>query len=365
MRVVYQVLWYPEGEYRGGIIKIVQDYFSCEQFFVEKHYELRLFNHQIRNSLLFRLPLLGSKIKNLSYYFSQRKALVKELNRNTDAIVHIQSAKGWTLYRDLHLARSIKRRTGNPVIMTVHFADIDQILYSGRIARHWELSAMNRFLDRVIFLGDKVRQEFVDRGIDKSKTRVLTTFHNYSLSELPCKTYSPFKLLFVGSLNKRKGIIDLLQALSELDDPEITLDICGGKVDDSIRKEFDLLCDELGDRIRFNGYVAGDRKRELFEESNVIVLPSYGEGMPIVLMEAMATGCGIIATNVGCIPEIVTSQNGILIAPGNVKELCGAIRLLKENRQRLKQIEKSNFEFGKTVTLPKNIERLTEIYNEV
>ena len=82
--------------------------------------------------------------------------------------------------------------------------------------------------------------------------------------------------------------------------------------------------ESLGELIEFVGWVDGNQKIDLLNNSNVFILPSYNEGLPIAILEAMSYGLAIISTNVGGIPEIV-NQNGILINPGDKIKLTEAI----------------------------------------
>ncbi len=365
MKTVYQVFWFPENAYQGGIAKILADYKNNEDSFNANDYRLKLFNHQIKDSVWDKIPIIGSKIKNIRYFFSQKKALLKELINDKDAIVHIQTSRKWTFFRDLLLAKAIKKQTGNPILFTIHFAELNKILYGNSLVRKAEIKMLNRYVDKVIFLGNATRDEFISAGVDEGICKVLYTFHHYELDEKPQKIYEPFKLIFMGSLDERKGIIDLMNAMLKLSDYNVQLNICGGEISENIKDKFLSLQSQLGEHVKFNGYVSGENKLRLLREANLFILPSYGEGMPIVLMEAMATGCGIISTDVGCIPELISSENGILVSPGNVDKLLEAILFLYKNRDALVQMEIRNFEKSKKYSVKANIKKLCSYYNEV
>ena len=126
-------------------------------------------------------------------------------------------------------------------------------------------------------------------------------------------------LLFMGLLVKEKGIYDLLdviavhhEELSHL----IKLHIGGnGDVASLLRyiKEH-----ELNDCVIYEGWVSGEKKSRLLSQCDIYVLPSYIEGLPLSILEAMSYGCPIMATEVGGIPEIVwNGKNGFLIKPGD------------------------------------------------
>jgi glycosyltransferase involved in cell wall biosynthesis len=136
----------------------------------------------------------------------------------------------------------------------------------------------------------------------------------------------------VARLIKQKGITDLLKALPEVINkfPDVSLIITGeGPFEDELKRES---CD-LG--INKNIFFIGSRLDipELLKLFDLYVLPSVSEGLPMVLLEAMAAGCPIIATKVGGIPMAVKhGENGSLIEPKNPKVLSSEIIRLLLNK---------------------------------
>ena len=82
------------------------------------------------------------------------------------------------------------------------------------------------------------------------------------------------------------------------------------------------------------GWVVGKDKFDLLAQSDIFVLPSYFEGYPNSLIEAMASNCAVIATNVGSIPDlIINNHNGLIFRPGDIVTLAGHLDLLISNKQ--------------------------------
>ena len=93
---------------------------------------------------------------------------------------------------------------------------------------------------------------------------------------------------------------------------------------DRFRARRDAL--RLNRRLLVLGTVVGEKKERLLRKADFLVLPSYHEGLPMVVVEAMAAGLAIVATPVGGIPEIVApGVNGCLVVPGDIEEVVGAI----------------------------------------
>lgn len=308
-----------------------------------------------------------SKIINIINAFRQRSSLVTYVKRNPDVMIHVHTSIGWTLLKDLFIISKIRKNTKSKIILSIHFAELNKIVSSVAAIRKYELNVLKKCVDEVIFLSRKTQEEFVAEGVDPHKTSVLYTFHDFETNmEKDTKTIigSPVKLLFVGSIDKRKGILDLLEVIGRISDQNISLDICGIINDESIRAEYENKVKSLANIVVEHGYVNGTEKREIFSDSDILILPSYGEGMPIVIMEGMASGNAIISTKVGSIPEIVSAENGILIDPGDRVALENAIMSFLNNDSYLKETKLNNIRKGMSFGLVSNIESLCSIYNK-
>jgi glycosyltransferase involved in cell wall biosynthesis len=157
----------------------------------------------------------------------------------------------------------------------------------------------------------------------------------YRMSEPRTLAQTP-TILFLGWIERFKGVYELLDAAAQLADEGISfgLELCGGGSElDPLR----TLVHERGldSRVTFHGWVHGQAKIDRLRQADIFVLPSYSEGMPNALMEAMATGLPVVATPVGGIPVLVDEGvNGLLVAPRDVPALAHALRTLIEDPQR-------------------------------
>ena len=138
----------------------------------------------------------------------------------------------------------------------------------------------------------------------------------------------------MGRLEREKGHSVLLDAIARLRDHGTTvqLDLVG----DGTRLEaLQWQARELGidDRVTFSGAVGQDRIREHYRRADVFCLPSLGEGIPVVLMEALAMGLPAIASNTMGIPELIEDGvTGLLVPAGRPDELGHAIERLARDR---------------------------------
>jgi glycosyltransferase involved in cell wall biosynthesis len=142
----------------------------------------------------------------------------------------------------------------------------------------------------------------------------------------PGSADSGFHIVSVGRLAPMKGFSVLLEALAELDDARLTLVGDGPE-----RAALEATARRLGldGRVRFTGALGADAVGALLREADVFCLPSFAEGVPVVLMEAMAARVPVVSTGVMGIPELVADgQTGRLVAPGRPGPLAAALREL-------------------------------------
>jgi glycosyltransferase involved in cell wall biosynthesis len=137
------------------------------------------------------------------------------------------------------------------------------------------------------------------------------------------------RLLFVGRLVAAKGLPILLEAMTRL--KGATLQVVGDGPD---RQMLEDMAGSLGlsNRISFLGYQSQTQVRDLLKQTDVFALSSFAEGVPVVLMEAMAAGIPVVATRIAGIPELIHhEESGLLVSPGDAAGIASAIRQLLED----------------------------------
>ncbi|WP_299740462.1 glycosyltransferase [uncultured Roseobacter sp.] len=144
---------------------------------------------------------------------------------------------------------------------------------------------------------------------------------------LPPREPDEIRLLFVGRLAPVKGLRVLLAALAELSDlPNLRLVLVGDGPD---RARLEAAAAPLGDRVTFTGYLSQTEVAQALQACDIFVLPSFAEGVPVVLMEALASEKPVIATQVAGVGELVEEgKSGFLVPPGDADTLADRIRTL-------------------------------------
>ncbi|WP_416948365.1 glycosyltransferase family 4 protein [Oleidesulfovibrio sp.] len=209
-----------------------------------------------------------------------------------------------------------------PVVASCHGSDLRQFRSIPRIAEH--VAGDCRSLDAVLALSGVQKQELTGLyGIDPDRIHVTGAGFNGSLfgSEGPWQANiadGPLRIVYAGKLSRAKGVPWLLSACAGLlnNGQNFVLDICGGgtgaEYDECIR-----LAALLGDRVRLHGNVAQPKLAELLRAANVFVLPSFFEGLPLVLLEALACGCRLVATRLDGVDEVFSAlpQDVVSLVP--------------------------------------------------
>lgn len=253
-------------------------------------------------------------------------------------IVHLGTASGWSLLKHGVMAL-IARLLHYKVIIQFHFS-FSKLKSSGILSNFvmWVIDSCN---GAVILskewleleeLFPKMRIKYIPNSID---TRI------YSDIERPRNTQndSAVQLLYLGHLGKDKGTYDFLQAIQALKEKTLIkfmLNLYGESLEIGAFEKIKTMIENSGlsDVVRIHNPVYNEEKKKAFALSDIFILPSHHEGMPISIIEAMAAGLPVIASKVGGVPEqVVDEETGYLVHPKNPNELCQAIQKLIENRE--------------------------------
>lgn len=150
----------------------------------------------------------------------------------------------------------------------------------------------------------------------------------------------PMRVLHVGRQGPEKGLPILLEAIAAAADSDVPLEVRlvgHGPLTEQLERQAEAL--GIGQQVTFLGAVGQDDIPELYRWADVFCLPSFQEGLPVVLMEAMAAGLPVVATRIAGIPELVEDGvSGTLVTPGRADLVAAALeRLYKEPQLRIQQ----------------------------
>jgi glycosyltransferase involved in cell wall biosynthesis len=152
---------------------------------------------------------------------------------------------------------------------------------------------------------------------------------------------APLSILCIGRLVPDKGQSVLLDALALMEDGIAQVTFVGnGPSREALERRVAQL--GLADRVRLTGGVGQDEIPGFYADADVFCLPSFAEGIPVVLMEAMATGLPVVTTKIMGIPELVLDgESGVLVSPGRAEALADALTELALDEGRRKAMGKA------------------------
>lgn len=240
-------------------------------------------------------------------------------------VFHIHCSTYGSYIRKSIIAR-ICLRFGKRVIFHIHGADFDSFLED--VSSRWKkrITKLLNDIDELIVLSNSW-QKFFSAYVSPEKIRVIfNPSETYSATYLQ-RSNPKVKVLFMGRIGQRKGAFDLINAVKKIRVLNFTLDLVGDGEGDKIR---DIVNNEdLNKLVNIHDWVPHDKVGSLYDEADILVLPSYAEGMPMSILEAVGKGLPVIATNIGGIPEVVIDgRNGFIINPGDIEALAEKLEIL-------------------------------------
>jgi len=184
-------------------------------------------------------------------------------------------------------------------------------------------------IDQMIVLCDSVKKYF-ENFIPRKKISVVPNGLNMTIAKNRARSDNELTILFLSNLRESKGLWEVLFSIYKVVKycRNIKFVFAGAwRYDkDRIKCEHYLKNEKLDVYVEFKGFILGNDKMELLEEADIFVLPSFSEGHPWVIIEAMAAGLPIIATDTGCICEsIIDGENGFIIPKKDSEALAEKI----------------------------------------
>ncbi len=206
-------------------------------------------------------------------------------------------------------------------------------------------------LPRAVVVLGKASAEFAVRELRVPPGRVEVVINGVPAPAVPRRQRGPDEMprvLFVGNLSERKGVSDLLQALAQpaLAGVPLQLTLVGGGDVAGYALKAERL--RVGDKVRFHGWANQEELARLLAEADVLVLPSYDEGLPLAILEALAHGVAVVCTPVGEIPHVLAHRRtACFVEPGDPPSIArGLAQVLTEPglRERLERAGQAMYE---------------------
>lgn len=278
-------------------------------------------------------------------------------------ILHVHVASAASFYRKAHFIK-LAKKMGRKVIFHMHSAVFKDYFEDCKDKEY--LLKIMCMADSFIALSQSWKEYYASIGVPEEKIIVINNPVDYP-ETFSYKNDAPVRMLFLGELLERKGVWDVLKAINVHQDSfrgKLKLKIGGNKREKDVIKFISE--NHLSDIIEFEGWVAGDKKWKLLNWANLVILPSFNEGLPITLLEAMAYSCALISTPVGGIPEILKDgENGLMVTPGSSEEIANAIHYFVNNSSKCNEMGEKSYQ--KVIPfLPETVfKQLSNLYSQL
>lgn len=339
---------------KGGIAAVISGYYGSR---LEKDYKMIYVESYKDGGKLTKL------LKGIQGYIK----FIKILLVDKPDLVHIHSSFGPSFYRKLpfiYMASWAKK----PIINHIHGADFDEFYTNSSEKKKRQIKKVYGKCKILVALSEEWKQR-LEKIVPKEKIMVVENYsvlHEDALKER-CLRQSNHEVLFLGELGRRKGCYDIPSVIEDVakDIPDVKFILAGaGSAQDETAIKQLIKEKGIEQNVEFPGWVRGNQKDKLLREADVFYLPSYNEGMPMSILDAMGYGLPIVSTNVGGIPKIVhDDENGFCFEPGNVMEMGKGIENLLENKRLEASI--SSFEIVKRgYSLEQHIKKLEKCYKK-
>lgn len=309
--------------------------------------------------------------KNIRTAISLYGRFVLAILRFRPQIIHIHTADGIAWLKD-SLLILFGKVFHCRIVLHVHGGAFDQRYHEGiRLVRTYTRYVMG-LADVILAISGEWQKRLASIA---PADRIFTFSNCIAVDEIPFSLSQPSgsgtDLLFLGKVGAGKGIFDLLDAMKRLKSANLslTLWIAGDEesTGDIARVNAQIKEYELEEICETVGVVYGKSKLDLLAKTDIFVLPSYSEGLPIAVLEALASGLAVITTPVGGIPEVVKDgYNGFLIAPGNVDALTEKILLLATDERICNTMGQRSRKFAEQeLDVKPYVERLRRLYESL
>lgn len=319
------------------------------------------FNIQFGNKVkYFRIP--GLLIMYILFFLKCFKFKVIHLN---------PSLNKKSYYREMLLIL-IAKLMNCKVIVYWHgwLNNFEEKIESSKIRKMLFLATYGK-VDLCIVLGTVFKEKLLKLGY-KNKILIETncfddTYLKNDNLDKDRKISIPIHLLFLSRIEKQKGIYITIDAHNLLIKKGYNIELTIAGIGSEFNPAIKYMNDGNFKNITFVGNVSGIEKHRLLKNSQILLFPSFSEGLPLTILEAMAYGLAIVTRPIGGIPDIIKNgENGYLIESLKADDYVEIIEQLINDNEKYKEISKKNILKAKSMFLPEKLkERLITIYNNI
>lgn len=303
----------PNEAVKGGIASVVNGYRGSV---LERH-------HRVTYIESYQDGSKWDKLKKAMKGYAAFRGL---LGKDRPDLVHVHSSFGPSFYRKMpFILWSASRKI--PVVNHIHGAEFDTFYGNASEAKQKLVRKVYGRCTRLVVLSEEWAAR-LQQIVPREKIDILENYCR--IPEEPFDIGRDKKqVLFLGELGERKGCFDIPAVWERVKEkcPSASLVMAGDGEMARVREAFSQR--GLAKDVSFPGWVRGEEKERLLRESGIFLFPSYHEGMPMAVLEAMGYGMGIVTTAVGGIPQLIAhGQSGFLETPGDLGAMAEDVSAL-------------------------------------
>lgn len=343
----------PSINVKGGISTVIKGYLNSD---LSKNNRIFLVSSHVD----------GTKfIKSVQAIFGLMKTFVYLIFKKID-VVHIHGSDIISSSRKYFFFKLVKPFSPK-VIYHFHGASfLEQYRKAPVKWREW-IKYLFEKADLVICLSESWKK-FIQEIAPQSDINVIPNSVKLpNLHQKRDKDDGAIRLTFLGLIGERKGVFDLLKVVKRLidDDFKLKLHVGGNGEIERLRKTIADLT--IAGEVECLGWISEKQRDKLLRETDIFVLPSYGEGMPMSILEAMSYSVPVVSTTVGGIPELVSDgETGFLIEPGDLDALYRKLKCLIQDKELRKKFgEKARQFVASRHNLKFITQQIDQIYNSL
>lgn len=337
---------------KGGMATVIREIVEDKKFCHE--YDVKYHESYVDGNVILRQ--LFSVYSYIRFLFSRK---------NYD-VFYIHMASYRSTYRKMKYYNLLYKKN-KKIIIHLHGGEFLSFYNNEKKNRQNTIKKMLHNSNAVIALSEKWRDRYystfgdincyvVRNGIDTKEYEMAYRTQNEKITNIVC----------LAKVCKEKGVYDLIDAVGCVSqrNENIHCYIAGiGEIEKAKRYISRSDLDRFVDVV---GWVDNNQKKELLAKCGILALVSYNEALPMSILEGLACGKAILATNVGAIPEVVSDHNGFLVEPGDINGITKALIELINYPEKTKLIQRNNRNLAKMeYDLEKTHSALSDILKKV
>jgi glycosyltransferase involved in cell wall biosynthesis len=310
-------------------------------------------------------------VTNGFYFASQFVRWTTALATHRPALAHYAVSSGWGMEKGLAFLQ-VARMFGARTLAHLHsgaFIDHWQSLPAWRRARAAKQFAR---LDGLVLASDWWREQIANH-VPLPADRLFTVnnpldpdFEKAAL-EMSIAERDGITILAMGVMGRPKGIFEIVQAAKLVADLPFKFVIAGGEREPNIARDVrDFISSNQLSNVELLATIDNAQKLELFRKASVLLLPSYYENFPLVVLEAAAAAHAIVTTPVGAVPEFFAdASSALFVRPREAGDIAAALRRLQQPGERVRLATASRDVFVNRLTRSRIMDSLDSVYRRV